>query len=73
MLRADVVLSGKAGADHIFGESFRISEGVSCAGWHVIGIQRFIASGSATAHDKPLPVIFDRMLTNNRPVLGPGS
>ena len=41
MFRPEVVLSGKAGSNHIFGDSYRISGAVSCPGWHVNGDPSF--------------------------------
>jgi hypothetical protein len=73
MLRPDVVQSGKAGANHIFGDSYRISEGVSCGGAHLVGIHLFIPGTPETAIHKPLSVIFGCKQANNRPVLGRGS
>jgi hypothetical protein len=73
MLQPEVVLSGTAQSIHILGGSYRISDWDSCAGRRLREIRPCVERGPEAAAGKPLPVIFGRKLTNNRPLLGPGS
>jgi hypothetical protein len=73
MFRPEAVLSGKGGSNHIFGELYRTSEAALCPGWHVKAMPRCSARRREPAVDKPRRVIFGRMQTIRRPVLGPGS
>jgi hypothetical protein len=72
MLRPDVVLSRKAGSNHIFGDLYRISQVSSCPGWRETGVRHYSGRGPVrpsvnTAHE------LRREADKSRPVLGPGS
>ena len=72
MFRSEVVLSGKAGSNHIFGELSRISGPLSCPGWHDARIRLFSGRASEGAYE-PRPMIFGRQVRWHRPVRGLGS
>jgi hypothetical protein len=73
MFRPEAVLSGKGGSNHIFGDLYRTSEAALCPGWHVKAMPRCSARRREPAVDQLRRVIFGRMRTIGRPVVGPGS
>jgi hypothetical protein len=72
MLRPEVVLSRKAGSNHIFGDLYRISRVVSCPGWHVTGIRRLSARGPVWPLVNPAHE-FRPEAHKSRPLSGPRS